>query len=122
MSEICIEIGDLKVSAKLNDSETAKMISDALPIEKVFNTWGDEIYFRIPVKSEIEDKYANEVVELGDLGYWPQGNCFCIFYGSTPVSKDGEIRPASAVNVIGKVIGDTEVFKKVDKRGRIKVC
>ena len=99
------------MEAELNDSKTAQLIWDALPIEVPCNTWGDEIYFSIPVSTGGEN--GKEVVELGDLAYWPPGTAFCIFFGPTPMSRRDEIRPASAVNVVGKLIGDSTVFKKV---------
>ena len=80
-------------------------------------TWGDEIYFGIPVQA-VEDQ-AKEVVALGDLGYWPPGHAFCIFFGPTPASQGDEIRPASPVNVVGRVVGDATVFKKVRAGTRV---
>ena len=94
---------------ELNNSATAESIFQALPIEATGSTWGDEIYFGIPVEASIED--PKESVEEGDLAYWPPGKAFCIFYGLTPASIDNEIRPASAVNVIGKIKGDTTSLK-----------
>ena len=73
---------------------------------------GDEIYFTIPVDAEL-DETAREEVEMGDLGYWPSGKAFCIFFGQTPMSEPGRIVPASAVNIIGRVIGDATRFKEV---------
>ena len=110
--EIAIRIGPLTIEAELNDTPTARKITAALPIQASFNTWGDEIYFPIPVRSEL-DHSAREVVELGDLAYWPPGHAFCIFFGQTPMSQAGEIRPASPVNVVGKVKGDATRFKQV---------
>ena len=110
--KIKITIGDLAMEADLNDSPTVAKLSQALPIKSSFNTWGDEIYFTIPVDADLDDN-AREVVELGDLGYWPNGKAFCIFFGQTPMSSPGKIVPASAVNVIGRVIGDAERFKGV---------
>jgi hypothetical protein len=109
--KIRILIGDLKVEAALNDSKTAQLIWEALPIEAKANLWGEEIYFSIPVKTGLE-KGAEEVVSAGDLGYWPTGHAFCIFFGPTPASRGDEIRAASAVNVIGKVLSDPKVFRK----------
>jgi len=108
-----------EVYATLTDENpsTANTFWDALPIEARANTWGDEIYFSIPVHHGEEN--SKETVELGDLGYWPPGNAFCIFFGPTPASRGDEIRPASPVNVFGKVIGDPKVFKKV--RGGTKI-
>jgi hypothetical protein len=110
--KIKITIGKLEMEADLNDTPTAKKVAKALPIKASVDTWGDEIYFTIPVVATL-DGSAKEVVELGDLGYWPTGKAFCIFFGQTPMSKPGKIIPASAVNVIGKVLGDATQFKKV---------
>ena len=95
--------------AELNDSATAENVFRALPIQATGSTWGDEIYFGIPVEVALED--PKEVVEEGDLAYWPPGKAFCIFYGLTPASTENEIRPASAVNVIGKMRGDMSFLK-----------
>ena len=110
--KIRITVGDLSMEADLNDSLTAKKVAEALPITTSFSTWGEEIYFAIPVDAELDDT-AREVVELGDLGYWPTGSAFCIFFGQTPMSEPGKIVPASAVNIIGKMVGDTTKFKEV---------
>jgi hypothetical protein len=90
-----------------------------LPIKGRANLWGDEIYFSIPLKLKLEA--GQEVVSIGDLGYWPDGSAFCIFFGPTPVSQGDAIRPASPVTVFGKVIGDATVFKKVAARTKINV-
>lgn len=110
--DIRIRIGKLSMEAKLHDTPTGQQIAETLPIHAPFTTWGDEIYFAIPVTSELDDN-AREVVELGDLGYWPPGKALCIFFGQTPMSRPGEIRPASAVNIVGKVKGDVRQFKQV---------
>jgi hypothetical protein len=115
--KITITVGDIKASAELIDSKTAQKIWEALPITGSANTWGDEIYFSIPVKVGLEN--AKAVVLEGDLGYWPPGNAFCIFFGPTPASHGEEIRPASPVNVFGKIIGDSQVFKKVRSGAKI---
>ena len=111
MKPIRIILGNLTLDAQLNDSPTAKKIWEALPIETSFSTWGDEIYFSIPVAMELESD-AQEIVESGDLGYWPSGNAFCIFFGPTPMSSEGEIRPASAVNMIGRIADDAAQLKE----------
>ena len=103
--------GRVSAEAVLNGSQTALAVWDALPFSIAGETWGDEIYFGIPVKAKPEDGRA--VVNLGDLGYWPPGSAFCIFFGPTPASRGDEIRPASPVNVLGRVLGDPTVFKSV---------
>ncbi|HIC94889.1 MAG TPA: hypothetical protein EYP09_11690 [Anaerolineae bacterium] len=119
MRRIKITAGSVTAEAELNDTPTADAIWEALPIEARANTWGDEIYFAIPVHLEEQD--AQEVVEKGDLGYWPPGHAFCIFFGPTPASRGDEIRPASPVNVFGKIVGDPAVFKKVRSGERVVV-
>jgi hypothetical protein len=108
---IRITAGRIETEAELNNSRTARAIREALPIEGRVNLWGDEIYFSTLLRLELED--GQEVVRAGDLGYWPEGNAVCIFFGPTPVSREDEIRPASPVTVFGKVIGDATIFKKV---------
>ena len=109
--KIRIKAGSIEAIAELNTTKTAEAIWQALPIKGSASRWGDEIYFSIPVSLEAEN--AQEVVTIGDLGYWPPGTAFCIFFGPTPVSKGQEIRPASPVNVFGKIIGDASVFRQV---------
>jgi len=109
--KIRIKAGSILVTAELNETRTAEAVWQALPIKGNANRWGEEIYFSIPVSLEEED--AKEVVSAGDLGYWPPGNALCIFFGPTPISKGQEIRPASPVNVFGKIIGDASVLKQV---------
>jgi hypothetical protein len=110
--KIAIKIGDITVNAELNDTLTARKIAEILPFTSSYSTWGEEIYFSIPVRSGL-DENAKEKVEPGDLGYWPAGNAFCIFFGPTPVSGSGEIVPASAVNIVGKVTDDPKKFLEV---------
>ena len=117
---IAIRIGTLSMEAELNETPTAQKIAAALPLRATFNTWGDEIYFAIPVDADLDDS-AQDVVELGDLGYWPPGKAWCIFFGQTPVSQSGKIMPASAVNVIGKVLGDATQFKTVMREREVMV-
>ena len=117
---IAIRIGTLSMEAELNDTPTAQKIAAALPLRTSFNTWGDEIYFAIPVNANLDDS-AQEVVEVGDLGYWPPGKAWCIFFGQTPVSQPGKIMPASAVNVIGKVLGEATQFKTVMREREVIV-
>ena len=111
MSERQIEIsaGDVIVTAVLNDSDTADELWAALPITARAQTWGDEIYFSIPVSVE-EAADAQETVEMGAVAFWPPGSALCLFWGPTPMSAPGEIRPASAVNVMGLIDGDPTVL------------
>lgn len=108
---IRISAGEVSALADLNDTKTAQAIWDALPIRAQANTWGDEVYFEIPVRMGTEKGQA--VVDKGDLGYWAPGHAFCIFFGLTPASRGEEIRPASPVTVVGRVRGDATVFRRV---------
>ena len=114
---IRITAGAISATAQLNASKTATAIWDALPIEAKAETWGNEIYFSIGIAIAPESPRAT--VDMGDLGYWPPGKAFCIFFGPTPASRSDEIRPASPVNVVGRVSGDATVFKKVRAGTRV---
>lgn len=117
--KIRITAGRVVAEARLNASKTAEAVWDALPLDVPGEAWGDEIYFGIPVKAKADN--AREVVELGDLAYWPPGSAFCIFFGRTPASRGDEIRPASPVNVIGRLLGDPTVFKSVRSGTTVRV-
>jgi hypothetical protein len=106
--EIIITTAELEAKGWLNDTATATKVIEILPITASVNIWGEEIYFSIPVEADLEN--AKETVSLGDIAYWPQGKALCIFFGTTPVSKSDEIRPISAVNIIGEIEGNRELF------------
>ena len=116
---IRITAGPASAEAVLDGSKTAATIWEALPIAARAETWGDEIYFDIGARISPESPKA--VVERGDLAYWPPGHAFCIFFGPTPASAGDEIRPASPVNVFGRVAGDPMVFKKVRSGTTVRV-
>jgi len=104
---ITITAGEARFQAQLNDTATALAIMEALPIKARANRWGGEIYFSIPVEAGIETG-AREVVQAGEIGYWPPGSALCIFFGRTPASEGEEIRAASAVNIVGRIEGDLQ--------------
>lgn len=112
MNQIQITAGSVQVKAELNDSPTAQQVWDVLPIEGRASTWGDEIYFQIPVTAR-EAPDARAQVEVGELAYWPVGRAFCIFFGPTPVSTDDRPRAYSPVNVLGRVAGDPAALRTV---------
>jgi hypothetical protein len=117
---IQITAGSVSAFATIDGSPTARAIFEALPLEAAAQTWGDEIYFAIPVG--LQEDGARPVVALGDLGYWPPGRAFCIFFGRTPASHGDEIRPASPVNVFGRVEGDPTVFRKVRAGATVRLA
>jgi hypothetical protein len=120
-TDIVITAGDQRLNAFLDDSPTALALADALPIFGQAQLWGEEIYFSVPrVVAELDDTAA-VVVNVGDLGYWPTGRAFCIFFGLTPGSVPGEIRPASAVNLVGKVTDDPCCLKLVKEGAPVRL-
>lgn len=120
MGKIRIIIGDMLIDAELFDTETAKAIIAALPIEARPNEWGDEFYFEVPVKKSL-DETATSKVRVGDIGYWPPGNAIAIFFGPTPASSGPEPVPASDVNLVGRVTGDVDVLKRAKGASRIRI-
>jgi hypothetical protein len=120
MAKIMIEVDNLAIAANLKATPTAQKIFEILPIEGRANVWGEEIYFDIPLQVELEAD-AREEVEVGDLGYWPAGPAFCIFFGPTPVSRGDQPRAYSPVNVFGHVIGDAQQFKSVAGGAKVRI-
>jgi len=118
---IQITAGKTKLTAQLNDSPTAKAIIKMLPIKSKGNRWGGEIYFAIPVKVGLEKDNSRDVLEPGELAYWPPGNAFCIFFGATPASEGDEPRAASDVNIVGKITGDVSVLWKVQDGAEVVI-
>ncbi len=117
--KIKISSPGIEISAELNDSNTAQVIWNKLPLKGYVKLWGDEIYFAIPVFLQHESSKAT--VNMGDLGYWPEGNAFCIFFGPTPISKGSEIKPASPVNVFGRIVRDADKLKQVKSGAKIVI-
>jgi len=120
MHKIQITAGNVILDAELVESPTTEKIIAALPIETQTNTWGDELYFDIGVAAGPEPD-ARADVEVGELGYWPPGNAFCIFFGRTPASSDDRPKAASPVNIIGKVSGDAGLLKSVRDGDNVRI-
>ncbi len=116
--QIQISTGNLTLTATLNDLETANQLWESLPITGRVQIWGDEIYFSIPVNVE-EQLDSQETVRAGTVAYWPPGSALCLFWGPTPVSAPGEIRPASAVNVVGILDNDPTLLAQVPSEAEI---
>jgi hypothetical protein len=116
---ITIKVGAVAVQAQLNGTRTARALVEILPVKAKVNTWGDEIYFDVPLNMEIED--GKEVVDMGDVAYWPDGPSLCLFFGRTPASRGNEIRAASPVTVMGRIVGDPKILKSVKPGAAITV-
>jgi hypothetical protein len=120
LKKIHIQFDELTLQAQLNESATADEIWKQLPLESRVNTWGEEIYFEIPVNMPAEPD-AREIVAVGELGYWPTGQAFCIFFGPTPVSTDERPRAYSPVNIIGEVLQDHSRLKEIKDGQRVNL-
>jgi hypothetical protein len=117
---ILIVAGDVELKAELNESDAAQAIYDSLPIVGSGNRWGEEIYFEIPVNESLaEDATAD--VDVGDLGYWPPGKAFCIFFGPTPVSTGDSPKAASPVNPVGRILGDATALSAVPQGATVRI-
>ena len=119
--KITFESG-LEIYGLLNDQlnpTTVNAILKDLPVESEVNLWGDEIYFSIPTRVGLEN--SQEYVEVGTIAYWPEGHSLCLFFGRTPVSTDDRPKAYSPVNVIGKVIGNIDILKKVKDGEKVSV-
>lgn len=103
MMKVIITFSNCSLEAEILDTPTGRAIYKALPLNANASTWGDEIYFGIPVQSELEEN-ARARVSVGDLAYWPNMPAFCIFFGPTPASQGDEPEAASAVNVFGRLL------------------
>ena len=108
---------DIELQAELYETETARKVFDSLPIKGRGSTWGEEIYFSTDIVAPEEN--AVEVVDAGDVAYWPPMQALCFFYGPTPASQGDEIRAAGPVNVIGKIKNNITPLKKL--QGNVEV-
>jgi hypothetical protein len=117
--KIRIAAKNVEALAELKNTKTVVALTRVLPFESTAHRWGEEIYFDIPLDLELEN--GKEVLDVGDIAYWPPGKSMCIFFGPTPSSKGSEVRAYSAVSVFGKVIGDARIFRAVMEGERIRV-
>jgi len=118
-NRIVLIIGEHDFEIELNDTDTAFAILMAAPFEARTNAWGEEIYFEVPVDERLEN--GKNILEVGEVGYWPTGKALCIFYGPTPLSKDGRPEAISAVTPVGRLIGDPRRFEAVGDRMKVLV-
>lgn len=116
---LVFDAGSASFDAELNDSPAARAIAASLPIESEVNTWGDEIYF----KAKVSCPRGGETMELraGDVGWWPQGRCLCVFFGPTPASRGSEPVPAGPVAVVGRTAASTNLLRSIRDGEKIRV-
>jgi hypothetical protein len=120
MARIRFEFGAVTLDAELFDTPTAQAIAAALPISSSALTWGEEVYFEVPVKADRE-KDARAIVTPGEIAYWPDGRAIALGFGRTPISRGDETRLASPCNIFGKAIGDVKVLAKVRSGTKVSV-
>jgi len=118
--KIIISTENLRMEAILVEGSSADIFWNTLPITGRANTWGDEIYFNVNLQMPLDDD-ASDIVESGDIVFWPPGSAFCIFFGRTPASLGDEVRAASAVNVLGKIDGDEREFRSVPSGEEVRL-
>jgi hypothetical protein len=107
-----ITIEEVNLVAELAKTPSADALWDALPLRAQAHRWGDELYFSVPFQTQLETD-ARTVVQIGDVAYWPDGPALCVFFGPTPVSRPNEIRAAAAVNICGRIQGDSASLRQV---------
>lgn len=117
--KIRIKFEKLEIEGEVFNTKLGKKVYEKLPFKSKARTWGKEIYFEIPVDSEIEN--PKRQVEKGDIGYWPEGKCMCLFFGPTPISDGEKIIPASEVEIIGKIKSDLKILESVKNGEKIVV-
>ena len=117
MKKIIFKTSRLNFLGELNNCETSQKIYANLPFTSKICLWQEEIYFKTPLKVKAKDLTLD--VEVGDIAYWPEGSCLCIFLGKTPLSKDDKPVPASEVEILGKVFAQKQILKDIKSGEKI---
>ena len=114
MNSINLKFSNYTLNIKLRSTNTANAIKNILPFKSIVKTWGDEIYFEIPIKKNLDlESDAKDVINLGEIAYWIDGKCIAIGYGKTPISQNNEIRLAAKTNIWGDAVLDVKELGKI---------
>jgi hypothetical protein len=121
VARIRFDFGSITLEAELLDTPTAQAIATALPLTSSAQTWGEEVYFEVPVKLAREED-ARAIITPGEIAYWPDGHCIAIGFGRTPISQGDECRLASPCNIFARAIGDVKALAKVSAGAKVKIA
>ena len=114
MNSINLKFSTFTLNIKLRSTNTANVIKNNLPLKSIVKTWGEEIYFEVPITQDISlEKNAKDIINLGEIAYWVEGKCIAIGYGKTPISQNSEIRLAAKTNIWGDAIIDINKLRKI---------
>lgn len=120
MNQIRIKTNNVEIFADLYDTRTAQALLKVLPCESSANTWGEEVYFRVPVNVDLEPD-ARQVVEPGTVCFWVEGDSVAIPYGPTPISEGNECRLINQVNILGKILRNPNELSKINSGDSITI-
>ena len=120
MARIRFDFGTLTLDAELLDTPTATAVAAKLPLTSSALTWGEEVYFEVPVKLKREAD-ARAVVTPGEIAYWPEGHCIALGFGRTPISQGDETRLAAPCNVFARALSDVKTLARVKPGTRVEV-
>lgn len=112
MSTVKITLGKIVIGVELLDTPTAKVIAANLPFASKAKIWGEEVYFETPVSTQLEAD-AKDIIEAGEISFWPEGQCIVLGFGPTPLSQGDEIKLAAKTNVWGKALTNVKDLKAV---------
>lgn len=114
MNSINLKFSNYTLNIKLRSTNTANAIKNILPFKSIVKTWGDEIYFEIPIEKNIDlESDAKDVINLGEVAYWIDGKSIAIGYGKTPISQNNEIRLAAKTNIWGDAVINIKELNKI---------
>ena len=114
MHNINLKFSSYTINIKLRSNKTASAIKNILPFKSIVKTWGEEIYFEIPIEESLDlEKDAKDIINIGEIAYWIEGKCIAIGYGKTPISKGNEIKLAARTNIWGDALLNIKELNKI---------